>query len=778
MMNLVPVGFLKLPDISNIDKNPTDPYEFATVGRLHSAKFENIFEYITDNSDINLRSELEGHRLQNVLSSMKKNELADFCRHVLYANKKNPGWHTVDVDSLIVKIDKNHVPSWKLPDFKFDKGFREVFSTIIKWDFEPHIEPLVKEFIETNDISSLNKNELLNKMSSEFHYWSFKELWLFYSSLVEYYNSNIEVEGTRKYSPLITTITNLFTEHLDNPNYNLYQKVALSLIFTEVYVNLGKDAVSRADELVDKRWREVEKLSQQEITSFRYLFGAGYSIIGYHVFNSQTDFIIRRRLLGRLISNFIQPKEVNIKTWFRFLIEGDLHPLVLNYIFIGYSHIIPILKSHSSEFPVGKTRSDLLNQIGEISLTLQKTIFDYLSMYYNLPSLNEITAKQYFQYFERIKIQNEVKKGIEQILVSTTQHIVHLGIEEYDSKYQQKLVDLSKEMIVRLYGEDKAIIFDLDMNLRLGTYPFKQIHEKIDKETEETLSIILSTTFENEIIKVISTLMDYLMRSIQQTGVLDIDSYEVLLFFAGEWLQFFLSSDQLYNEALMVVAPIISICFVQIARGYFERNMKEKAFLTYINMYYFVELFMDEIKQSSTWRTKDVGGSKDREDITNRFNQMISDWKFQELLDVKNIKKIVVNIELSLKQTSSDSSSLSGMLEDDVIFGYLDLTKGLESFIEQEVSSDKEETMSDQLYNSELYKKSVAASYYRFERLGNIAKVNSERELPFPIIRNVHEISSAIRMFPLQLSSISPSLDRDSKLYQSFTNIFTFDKEN
>jgi hypothetical protein len=188
---------------------------------------------------------------------------------------------------------------------------------------------------------------------------------------------------------------------------------------------------------------------------------------------------------------------------------------------------------------------------------------------------------------------------------------------------------------------------------------------------------------------------------------------------------------------------------------------------------------MDEIKQSSTWRTKDVGGSKDREDITNRFDQMISDWNFKELLDIKNINKIVVNIELSLNQTSSnaETSSLSGMLEDDVIFGYLDLTKGLESFIEQEISSAHEKPISEQLHESELYKRPDKNSYYRFNRLGIITEQISEKELPFPIIRNVHEMATSILMFPLQ-HSLPDSFTKDSKLYQSFTNVFTFDKEN
>ncbi|MHA2171983.1 MAG: hypothetical protein ACXAB7_19090 [Candidatus Kariarchaeaceae archaeon] len=770
-------GFLRLPDIGNIKIKPTDPYDLPTVGRLHSVKFEKILLHITDksSSETSIKGELEGHLLQDVLGGMKKSELADFCRHTIIANKNYIGWQ--NVDTILDQIDQIHVPSWDLPDFKFDKGFREIFSTIIKWDFEPHIEKLVKEFIDSGEMHSSSKHDFIEKMKSEFHYWSLKELWLFYDNLVTYCNANRESDGIQKFFPLQTTLTNIFKEQLDNPNYSLYQKVALSLIFTKVYVNQGRDEVRQAEELIDKRWREIEKLSQQEITSFRYLFGASFSIIGFHVFQSQTNFIMRRRLLGRLITNFIQPKELDIQSWFNYLIEADLHPLVLEYIFTGYSYIIPILNEHSAEFPVGETRQELLDQIQEISLILQNMAFSYLTIHAQVPHIDDISPRQFMQYLEQTSIPIELKTSVQKILISTIRNLTHLDDAISEMKTKEKYVELGYLITKELFGEAEATVFSLDTSLKLDTYPFERIFNDINRETEETLSIILSKSFEDEIIKVISTLMDYLLTISKASGNLSISSYEVILCYAGEWLQYFLSSDQLYNEALMVIAPIISICYVQIARGYFERNMTEKAFLTYINMYYFVELFMDEIKQSSTWRTKEVGGSKGREDITNRFDQMISDWNFKELLDIKNIQKIVVNMELSLDQLSTDAgaSSLSGMLEDDVIFGYLDLTKGLENFIEQEVGAHSEKPISDQLHESELYRTYDAKSYYRFNRLGFITNKMSERELPFPIIRNVNEMAIAISMFPLQRALPGTM---DSKLYQSFTNIFTFDQDN
>ena len=54
--------------------------------------------------------------------------------------------------------------------------------------------------------------------------------------------------------------------------------------------------------------------------------------------------------------------------------------------------------------------------------------------------------------------------------------------------------------------------------------------------------------------------------------------------------------------------------------------------------------------------------------------------------------------------------------------------------------------------------------------MGQVLGVSEFKELPFPIIRNVHEIAIALHMFPLELS-LHP-FSKDSKLYRSFTNIF------
>ncbi|MFV2013848.1 MAG: hypothetical protein ACC656_00330, partial [Candidatus Heimdallarchaeota archaeon] len=91
----------------------------------------------------------------------------------------------------------------------------------------------------------------------------------------------------------------------------------------------------------------------------------------------------------------------------------------------------------------------------------------------------------------------------------------------------------------------------------------------------------------------------------------------------------------------------------------------------------------------------------DRDDISNRFNQLIKDWNFQELLNMKNIKEIVVDIELSLNKVSTHtgSSSLSGMLEDDLIFGYMDITQNLEAFMGVDIDPGIEKSVFDQLHD-------------------------------------------------------------------------------
>ncbi|MHA2027993.1 MAG: hypothetical protein ACW99A_00490 [Candidatus Kariarchaeaceae archaeon] len=768
-------GFLQIPNFEDIKKKPNDPYNFPTGGRVHADKFMMIYSELIDQespSRERLIEQFEGHSLHSTISQLTINELSDFCRHVIIANKSSIGWE--NVDELLVLLDKKYIPYWKMPNFNFESGFKELFRQLINWEMPESIDFIGEKL--TNDRDIKHFSQINTRFSSKIQVWNFMDLWSLYNFIISLQNKNIELKENDKLNQIRNKLTSLFQELLKDRKFPITQRTALGLLFTKAYVEIGSEQVVRAEELLEKLWREVERLTEVEILSFRYIFGAGYSIIGNHVFQSNSDFITRRRLLARLISDFINPPDLSLKNWLALLVKQQVDPRVFVFIVEGYSNLLEILYEHYLEFPKGNTKLELLDIVKSLSTDILETIQTFLRSNYNLYIDSNTKVDEYFNQILNKEELNQISTGLMTTIFNATKYYLRLDNEITDLKKQY--FELIKLISREIYSEEKSMVMDLDFSMFYNLYPFQLILVEIEKEIVHSSSIILSTSFETEIIQKISQLMDHFMNSSTTTGHIDRDSYEIILYFASEWLQYFQLSKHLYSEALMVVAPIISICFVQIARAYFENNLVVKAFFTYLNMHYFVELFIDEIKRSATWQSGSGDKAKDRDDISNRFNQLIKDWNFQELLNIKNIKEIVVDIELSLNKVSthSGSSSLSGMLEDDLIFGYMDLTQHLEDFMGKDINTTIEKSVFDQLQDFELYHRPIKNANYRNLRMGQILGISEFKELPFPIIRNVHEVAIAVSMFPLKLTL--PTFSKETKLYESFTNIFSSTQSN
>jgi hypothetical protein len=78
-------GFVKLPELSNITIKPPEDYNLPTSGLIHAQKFNAILKYILDvNTTLDeLKNELEGHNVYQILRDLKKNQIADYCKHIL-----------------------------------------------------------------------------------------------------------------------------------------------------------------------------------------------------------------------------------------------------------------------------------------------------------------------------------------------------------------------------------------------------------------------------------------------------------------------------------------------------------------------------------------------------------------------------------------------------------------------------------------------------------------------------------------------------------------------
>jgi hypothetical protein len=101
---------------------------------------------------------------------------------------------------------------------------------------------------------------------------------------------------------------------------------------------------------------------------------------------------------------------------------------------------------------------------------------------------------------------------------------------------------------------------------------------------------------------------------------------------------------------------------------------------------------------------------------------------------------------------SSDMNpKLMGMLDEELVFGYIDAIQNLEDFIVNEVDRDSIESML-KLHESSIYYTPEPQSTIRFNRIGFTCLNKNLPELPFPLIRNVDELAIALSIFPLKVN--------------------------
>ncbi len=771
MERLKEKGFLKLPTIENIALRPHDPYDYNNSGVMHAQKFIKIYEFLTLGGDWHdVLEDLTGHQMYNVIREMDKNFLADLARHTLYLNKNKLGWELFD--DLLREIEKKHyIPRWELPNtVLYNDMVNEIYTTIINLKLDDTISDIFPDIISGFEELDVYQVDLNSKINSKFQVWNYKDLIDLYDVL---HDPKIELYFKKKNVPideLNNKISNIFINTIESSKTTVYQRIGLTVLFIKTYVKEGNEALMKSQELIDLIWKLVDTLSPQEKISFRTLLGATFSFVIHRIFVSQSDFITRRKILGRIISNFIKVKDFEIEKWFFSLTTIKLRHEVINYILKGYTKFVISLNSHINELPEGEITNELLTLSKLILNNIRYTLFNYLHKYLDLPKIEDSDPGMWVYQLGKLDISKILLNETKDLIISTVELLLHTGVYKESSDNWQNELTVAKLIIENDMDEQKLKIFELKERLLLGTYPFKELFININDEFNEFDTIVLCPTFEKEIIGFISIILDYLLNEESLDTDYRRDVHQFLVYFITEWLNTFIGEDDLYNEALMFLSPIVSINFVQIMREYFIKNQINRAFLTYLNMYYFLEYSVYEIRRSEIWRVaKDSKSQHQRAQISNKFRAIIEEWKVEDLLNIDDIKKSVTNLEMTIVNSNIQAvSTLSGMIEDEIIMGYLGNIQRLETFIQ--TTSDKSFSgNSDEFDLSSLYHLPAEDSMNVFSQIGLRKHLESKNEMPFPIIRHIHAFDVSMSMFPISENYMS--IISNENLYKSIVEI-------
>ena len=99
---------------------------------------------------------------------------------------------------------------------------------------------------------------------------------------------------------------------------------------------------------------------------------------------------------------------------------------------------------------------------------------------------------------------------------------------------------------------------------------------------------------------------------------------------------------------------------------------------------------------------------------------------------------------------------MGGMLDDDIVLGYLDLITQLETF------NQLVETLPnirDAVLESDIFRSPNMELDYRSDYFGYTLDNLLIQQFPFPIIRNINSVSVGIKLYPIELKLPKESLN-------------------
>ena len=113
---------------------------------------------------------------------------------------------------------------------------------------------------------------------------------------------------------------------------------------------------------------------------------------------------------------------------------------------------------------------------------------------------------------------------------------------------------------------------------------------------------------------------------------------------------------------------------------------------------------------------------------------------------------------------------LFGPIDDTSILEYVDLVDYLTIFLEIANKQPIALTL-DQLSNFGIHQSSSSSAHFRFQRIGSEATARNIKELPFPLIRNIHTVAAAMAKIPIDPNVVSIDIETILKSMSKYINI-------
>jgi hypothetical protein len=671
------------------------------------------------------------------------------------------------------KLNKIYqVPSWEIPNFVFfNNSFSELKTIIIIPEFSRRSKNTFNEvIIELKEFSLLNDQyKIADNAANQdlIKIMDVIEVLNFLNDDIYLYKTKINTDNIRS---LKLVLLKLLDKEIYGTKYQFHIRFLITIFYLQNKIKQSTQSLLESLDIIDSLIHEIYSLQKSEYAVATILLGSIYGQFANEFFSVNIDLIYRRKLLSKIIASFVTIESHYLEGLFDLMLKQSIDDILLQFVLKGYFAIYNIIRIHSKEIPPSDTQKFLIETAEKLFLLLESITYDYISskVGFDFPSL--LSSNQAITLNQRQLI---LTQHITVIKFLTDILRIRLVYKPFKEEHMNKTgFHLVSWLLSGIHTTSLVKFFQLQYQLRFNKYPFDEIFKQIEEDLEQDNILVNSETFDKEVLQVASVLLEHLLH--EELSITLISKYETLILFIGEWLQH-LKDKPIFSEALLVISPIISIGYVQIARLYFSFQQIPHAFIAYCNMIYFMEIVIELSSLSDVYKAEEHKSKLSHIDILNKFGSTVTEWDFLSLISETNMKKSVSEIELTLSIDSRNETiqSLEGMLEDEILFDFMDISQEFETFFSKGINSEEGGSVSELIMASELYSRPGTNRMNKLCGLGYSANKTNPPEIPFPLICNISLYATAIAFFPISLPFVS-IVDhlKKSEGFVNLSNIF------
>lgn len=350
--------------------------------------------------------------------------------------------------------------------------------------------------------------------------------------------------------------------------------------------------------------------------------------------------------------------------------------------------------------------------------------------------------------------------------VRDLRRIMHLVINHaiirrssIDGFEEEGLEELSMYIMSSFYPEQYRYLFQLNQMMEFGDLDYQSVVNQIVEEFSKEKSLILCSTFENEIIRPFAILYNFIEEENRSLAELEAYFMKVILWNLSEWFWFLNAQPQLAEESNMILSSFITILFAKLAIYYIQNNQPRKSHLTTLNEYFFSLI------------ASQLGVYNNEEEKIRKFGSVFE--KIQEVYNfsfdfdpqIYNLRNIS-GLSLDTGETSSiaGETDIVEIMSDETILDYMDLRDNLANFLEifkEEGLDQGIDKIGSLILESLVFEFPTDQSIDIFGKIGKNCSQRLISMAPFPLIRNINIYAVAIKLFPISINLPKFNIEMD-----------------